>query len=441
MRQEFGEDFDRVLWLLNSICVRRIFDCRYRDDDTFVHLYSPVLQRIVGKQYRSLINRLNGWIIEVDEAYDWQHEHYSKGYRFTEQYADRRLRQSTISDLRVIDKIAEPRPTSRIDRYLWKFLIKVQIDEEQASVVATDWLQEQMLTQIRECRWRYEVDDYGRRHTNLTNLWKEGRKCLTYQGQPLIGWDIRNSQPLFLAIAAMQWWKANHRYKKYSEEQGRNTLTPYVARDVEILLENTVVSLTRKPAQSVINGIPDDLRRFIKLCEQGMVYEHFMTAVGLKDRNATKEILFGVIYGKTNYRNVRLWRSIEDHEFFVRHPNNDGEHRDNVLPLRKLAYEVFEDQFPAMAAFMADIKGERDKHYKNLSHQMQRGESKLIFGGCCRELMDRHPEVPVWTIHDSLLTVPGCEGLVRAVLLDNFARLGVEPTLNREEYGGAAIPY
>ncbi len=199
---------DRVLWLLGTICLRRVFDRRCRDDDTYVRLYSPVLQRIMGKQYRSLINRLNGWIIEVDDNYDWQREHYSKGYRFTEKYAGRRLRQWTISDPRVMDKIAEPRPTSRIDRHLWKFLIKVRVDEAKASVVTKDWLQEQVLTQLRECRWRYEVDDYGRRHTNLTNLWKEGRRCLTYQDQPLVGWDVRNSQPLFLAIAAMEWCKA-----------------------------------------------------------------------------------------------------------------------------------------------------------------------------------------------------------------------------------------
>ena len=124
---------------------------------------------------------------------------------------------------------------------------------------------------------------------------------------------------------------------------------------------------------------------------------------------------------------------------YVRHPNNEKEHRDNVLPLRKLAYEVFENQFPTVTAFMADMKGEGDKHYKNVAHQMQACESKLIFGGCCRELMDRHPDVPIWTIHDSLLTVPGCEGLVRAVLRDNFARLGIVPTLNKEEYGETAI--
>lgn len=437
MRQEFGDDLDRVLWLLGTICLRRLFDRRCRDDDAYVRLYSPVLQRIMGKQYRCLINRLNGWIIEVDENYDWQREHYSKGYRFTEKYADRGLRQSTISDPRVIDKITEPRPTSRIDRHLWKFLTKVRIDEAKASIVTKGWLQDQMLTQIRDCRWRYEVDDFGRRHTNLTNLWKEGRKCLTYQDQPLVGWDIRNSQPLFLALAAMEWCKHNYTYNTFSKEPGVLHIYPYVARDVEILLENTVVSLASKSAQSVINGIPDDLRQFIGLCEQGVIYEYFMNAVGLTNRSTTKDIVFGVIYGKSNYQNVRVWRSVGDHEFFVVHPSNEKERRNNVLPLRKLVYEVFVNHFPTVTAFMADMKGEGDKHYKNLSHRMQASESKLIFGGCCRDLMDRHADVPIFTIHDSVITVPGCEGLVRAVLLDNFARLGVKPTLNREEYGAA----
>ena len=73
---------------------------------------------------------------------------------------------------------------------------------------------------------------------------------------------------------------------------------------------------------------------------------------------------------------------------------------------------------------MAEIKR---GHYKNLAHQMQRAESKIIFGAC-RDLMNRHPDVPLWTIHDCLLTVPGLgyEEIVEDALLMNFAKHGVK---------------
>jgi hypothetical protein len=152
---------------------------------------------------------------------------------------------------------------------------------------------------------------------------------------------------------------------------------------VEILLENTVASLTRKPAQSVINRNPDDLRRFIKLCELGMIYEHFMQANSMINRNATKEVLFGAIVGKSHCRNVRLWRSLEDHEFFVLHPNTEKEHRDNVLPLRKLAHEVFEEtnvtathatRSPSLRPITSEKRERRKCRRSQQTHQRGTGE-------------------------------------------------------------------
>ena len=115
------------------------------------------------------------------------------------------------------------------------------------------------------------------------------------------------------------------------------------------------------------------------------------------------------------------------------HFNNDKEKYENSLPLRKIVYEAMEQRFPTIVRCMTEIKG---KHYKNLAHQMQRAESEIIFGAC-RDLMNRHPDVPLWTIHDCLLTVPGhgYEEIVEDALLENFARHGVKPSIKREQYG------
>ena len=55
---------------------------------------------------------------------------------------------------------------------------------------------------IRAGEWRYKVDDYGRRHNNITNLPKELRKCLyLFKGgeeRRLNSVDIKNSQVLLL---------------------------------------------------------------------------------------------------------------------------------------------------------------------------------------------------------------------------------------------------
>ena len=48
--------------------------------------------------------------------------------------------------------------------------------------------------------------------------------------------------------------------------------------------------------------------------------------------------------------------------------------------------------------------------------------------------MAERPELPVLTIHDSILTVPGEVEYVRAVILDEFAKLDIEPALKEECY-------
>ena len=169
-----------------------------------------------------------------------------------------------------------------------------------------------------------------------------------------------------------------------------------------------------------------------------MIYEELMNESGLSDRDCAKEIIFAVIYGpnRRRYDNIDEWRSIEDYEWLVSHSNSDKDKFENSLPLRKRIYEAMVRRFPTIVECMAEIKGHNEKHYKNLAHQMQRAEGEIIFGAC-RDLMLRHPDVPIWTIHDCVLTVPGqgYEEIIEDAMLRHFAKHGVKPSIKREEYG------
>ena len=52
---------------------------------------------------------------------------------------------------------------------------------------------------IRDKHFFFHLCDYGRVHTNLTNLNGNLRKYLMYKGESLVNLDIRNSQPLVFA--------------------------------------------------------------------------------------------------------------------------------------------------------------------------------------------------------------------------------------------------
>ena len=54
---------------------------------------------------------------------------------------------------------------------------------------------------IRQGELWFKVDDYGRIHTNLTNLPKMLRQYLAVDGERLANIDISESQPLFMGLA------------------------------------------------------------------------------------------------------------------------------------------------------------------------------------------------------------------------------------------------
>ena len=112
------------------------------------------------------------------------------------------------------------------------------------------------LQTILDKQIRFTKDEFsGRIHTNVTNLYKPLRALLRVDGQvePLVEIDIRNSQPLFLGIAAL---KAKVRDEKYLE-----------------------------------------------LCESGQLYEHLASLLSIS-RDSAKKAMMLSIFAKNGYRSA-----------------------------------------------------------------------------------------------------------------------------------------
>jgi hypothetical protein len=119
-----------------------------------------------------------------------------------------------------------------------------------------------------------------------------------------------------------------------------------------------------------------------------------------EDRGQFKERLFAdVFFGKHGYRS----------------------------PLK----QHFEREFPTMAWMLQSLK-ERD--YRHVARLMQSYESTLFIAIICQRIMNEQPELPVFTIHDSILAI--CDGVefVRDVIREEFGKLGFSPRLKEERY-------
>ena len=91
----------------------------------------------------------------------------------------------------------------------------------------------------------------------------------------------------------------------------------------------------------------------------------------------------------------------------------------------------FADRYPNVMKAVADLKS---RDYKQASVLLQRCEAALMMNRVVRRVMDEFPDDFVATVHDSLLCLSDRADDYQRVLRQEFGRVGLSPTIRREEY-------
>jgi hypothetical protein len=145
--------------------------------------------------------------------------------------------------------------------------------------------------------------------------------------------------------------------------------------------------------------IPDDLERYIILCEGGRFYGELMALDDNQtDRDTFKRQIFAQgFYGKNCYEG-RLTR-------------------------------LFAQEFPTVWETIRSIKRE---DYRRLSHHMLRLESEIVINRAVR----RCAVEGIWavTIHDCLVTYPEHAERVKHIMEEAFRSVGVNPTIKVKSF-------
>ncbi|WP_164102242.1 hypothetical protein [Candidatus Laterigemmans baculatus] len=222
---------------------------------------------------------------------------------------------------------------------------------------------------------------YGRLHSNVTNLETELRPFLRLEGRQLVNIDIANSQPLFLCVLM----------GRYRGDLVSHCEVGKKSEDLDL-----VASLLTEP----------DVREYARLCQNGRIYEELADGKVGSRREVKEsffaEVLFGDTRGKRGSRQLR----------------------------------EFTRRFPTVRMVIDEVK-RRD--YRHLAHTLQRVESGFVLHRVCKRLADEHPGVPLFTIHDSIMTLPGFVNIVRDVLIEEFNCLGLSPMLRKESYCSSVV--
>jgi hypothetical protein len=242
----------------------------------------------------------------------------------------------------------------------------------------------------------------GRFHSPLTNIRGMLRNCISYDDKTLVSIDLKNSQPFLSNILlSPSFWNGD------DETPNSLKLNNFFPINDEILNISSSVKTCIHSEEKALN---DDRQLYIKLVQDGTFYE-FMAielfnrlGMSFNNRQDLKGTILLVLYSGNGYFN-----------------------QPEAAPKR-----VFAELFPTVYKIFAAIK---EGNKARLPILLQRIESKLILDIITRRIDREDSSIPLFTIHDSIVTTLGNDEFVTKILCEEMtSAIGFAPKISVEEW-------
>lgn len=449
VREALPEDLkhksQEAYWIISCVCSSGMYRKNF---DRFVPLNARILRSVVGRYEakRILDSLLDAGILETNNQY--QPRYTSRGYRLTPDYkllaTTKPLFWVNVTNRRLHKALKRFKETQRkgmmkpIDYKLEQFLRKTYIDhqafddirkishESQAAAFYT-------ISKI-ENDHLYKIDRYGRRHTTITSLHAPLRKHLRYENKSLSEIDIRNSQPVILMLllrliedkvrrkdltAALS--RFSRRIAQIAEHRGtlesdsgymdfvasgsvEPRYSPYMMAELPQLLswqQSKVDSALRQVAKMIPEMVSGIAKYERSVCSGRLYDEIFEAAFGgtlsEDERGRFKQQFFQeVFYGQAK-RNTKAKRA-----FQITFPE--------VFEIVKVLKKPCWQAFPCL---------------------MQHIESEFVIEKAAAEFVNRNPDKPILTIHDSFMVFEEDLDEAENCLREAFSEVDLNPTFKR----------
>lgn len=257
------------------------------------------------------------------------------------------------------------------------------------------------LLELAHGEYSFGVDSTGfRLHTNLTRTMKELRKFITYDGETLHSVDIVNSQP-FLARPLF-----DENYFTKNDIAGKIINTNLTdQQSFPIMIVKMIREIKTQP----------DVKTYLKLVTEGTFYESFGRLL----------ISNGLYEGEVVNTSVRT---------IVKKITMSALFNANTAIGWNPHIRVFAHIFPAVYGMIKLIKKGNGKH-PAYSIMLQRLEAELILDKVCVRINKAYPHIPIFTIHDSIVTTEKyltvVQNFVKKIMRQN---VGASPQLKVETW-------
>ena len=429
--QHLKEKTQEAQWFVGRICK---FSVERWDFSQYVPLNSRVLKRIMGNEYREIINALVSAGIVEQYKNSYEVGVISKQFRLgidlqiaakehEPYWANCTKRRLHMAILRFLDE-SQGRVTA-IDRKLRAIWRQVEIRSDDAWEIV-DAIERDETTKDgsgKQAAWsvialergdrEYKVDRYGRRHTNLTSLNSRLRTSLRWKGQSLQEVDIRTSQPVILATAlrlasSVEWCSKMSKwlrvFSKYAErDQAMAGACMWTEKMQSECQQGLKTAKTLRDVSRMVVGWRAGVGKFEKSVCNGTLYDEMYFAVhGVplpeEKRRSFKEVFFEkVFYGQ------------------AKEPSE--------------VKKAFQKAFPEVFSIIQKLK---EPCWRAFPCLMQKIESVFVIERAAKRFLEERPGQPILTIHDSFMVLPADADFAERCIIEAFQEAGVTPTIKRK---------
>ncbi|MHA8097656.1 hypothetical protein U8591_10995 [Aquirufa antheringensis] len=375
----------------------------------YIPLSGTRLNNEINQNYKSIIDGLIDYKL-IEPGRKYSEGSHSNHYGLTDKYFNhkeiipiaikpkintniakekRRLKQRVVIQARLDGKVLEQTTEEKLyDRYglltRWfsdprlvfnyelaqKELIKIQKSKAKKSAKAYQHAFPAVERFYRK-DWSIRFDKNGRLHTNLSMLPSRFRKCITFDGKPLLGVDVSNTQPLLLASLCDTNW-----------------LYTLIKRGT-IQVEEQLF----KEFKAHIESNPVDLSIYKEIVKDGKFYEHMMTLYPEFSRKVIKLNILKII-------------------------NDRGT---STTYNREMVRGAFIETFPTIYKLLELLKSVT---YKQSSKLLMQVESSRFIVWFTQEFYYnvKNDHIPLYTIHDCFYTTPEHIDYVTTELIDYYQK-------------------
>lgn len=436
------DDFLYLIDLMYKLASKQINDESF---SFFIRPHSTLMQRRVRNYRKCLDYLVENKILIEDPQYIVNKK--SRGFMFTNQYCTE-LKQTKITNQKLIKKILKfyktetNQPILNNDGldifYLLKWFengkLKIDYPKAKAYLKSLYYQENKSIAEEEQYKKGSKSTDYnfeqsqnikaimrynsrlrplilfnnstfnptvdktaGRLHSVLTQLKSDLRQFITYNGEPLVAIDIVNSQPYLASVLLNE--------EKFKENKITKLIQLYNPKYISN--NNTSTSFPIMLAKLIQRiETKNDTLKYIESVANGQFYEEFAKQMDNDNLNRKdiKKATFSSIFS----------------------PNQLAKQLDGV--------KLFKEVYPSVFKVFTKVKSGKGTH-RTLACILQNFEANLILHIACKKISKLNPDIPLFTLHDSIITTPKYQTLVEHIMNETLSNgVGFPPVLKVERW-------